>query len=83
MQLGLQVSPLVEQLSARLWDLSAESSARNLGDVEVIAAKLCFVRQACEKGGDYCERVRLGLKPSKLRMMAITPGSTGEHLLGE
>jgi len=49
----------------------------------MIAADLCFVRYACEKRGDRSERVGLSLKPSKLRMMAITPGSTDEHLLGE
>ena len=82
-QLRLQVIPLVEQLTVRLWNPSRESPPGDLGRVEVVAATLGFVGEAGEKRGDRCKRISLRVKADELGVMAVPLSPSGEDFLGE
>src|ERR1700722_628264 len=82
-QLGLEMTPLVEQFSASLRNAPLESSARNLGGVELVAAIHGLLRETNQKRGNGGVRIGLRLKTNQLWMMPVTLGRAGENFLGK
>src|SRR5437868_4086347 len=76
-----QMFPLVEQLSARLGNFSAEPRTRDFAGVEAIAASLRFLRETGEKRRKRRTRITLHLKANQLRMISITFRPARENLL--
>jgi hypothetical protein len=64
-------------------NLLSDAGPDNLPCVELVAATMAFGRKLVEKHSDRRLRIGRGLKPQKLRMIAIPTRCTTENLLGK
>src|SRR3974390_454989 len=82
-ELGAQVPPFVEQLSARLPHPRLRPAARDLAVVEAVAAASRLLGDRGEERGDRGDRPCVGAEARELRMAGVSAGGAAQDLLGE